>query len=371
MSKETFFVPPDKMTSARPTEVKKIESANYPENSWILRAMIRAYDPAFMPLKRGATISKVPLNQSSSTEVFSPVSREELNYLIKQFRQNPIRAHAAMRINFIDLVRNQKLYEEDKKDLLQIYLAAFLNLIVKLDRFAFPATPATEIFEGMPLYLPDGYSDLDWDKNIDPEKRMFEKIRVNKQKFYERTFYDLFILYWAFLETVGGPNSDSTLMTLTESVLLNTNQSLPYDYQYFATSDGGKSVAIHTYRNAMEAASACRQHADDAALLLLACGIAGPPFKNDFNGVMHVCNMILGYVNWRIADATNPEIDEDLLSIVPFIKLVTPSPGLNAKWKVPRRMVSLDGQIYGTIDEYRSRRPTYYRVFDNEKNPVE
>jgi hypothetical protein len=50
---------------------------------------------------------------------------------------------------------------------------------------------------------------------------------------------------------------------------------------------------------------------------------------------------------------------------------VSSSLGQNAKWKVPRRRVSLEGQVYDSIDEYVSRRPTYYRVLDNEKDPVE
>lgn len=371
MSKESFFVEPDQMTSARPIEVRKIASEDYPVNSWILRAMIRAYDTKYMPLKRGSTISKEPLNQSSSTEEFSPVSVNELNYLIEKFRKDPVRAHTAMRTNLIDLVKNQKIQEEDRKELLGTYLAAFLSLIVKLDHFAFPATPETKIFEGMPLYLPDGYSDLDWDKNIDPKKRSFEKMRVNKQKFYERTFADLFGMYWAFSESSENAFSDGTLITLAEGVLLNTNQFLPYDYQYFATRDGGKSVEIHTYRNATDAASACRQHALDAALLFLACGITGPPLKTFLNGGTHVNNMIHGSVNRWLADATNPEIAENLMSIEPFIKPVPLSTGLNYRWKVSRRKVSLDGQIYEVKDEYLSRRPTYYRVLDNIKNPVE
>lgn len=369
MSAEHFFVPPAEMTSKEPRQLEGIR-VDSPEKRWIIHAMAAAYAADQLQEDQNLGANSVDIGYGTQFNEFSKVELDEINFLITQFRANPVVAHALMRVKFIELLRHEETLPEDKYDLLHIYLVAYFDLITRLDRSAFPATSRTTIFQGMPEYLPDGFSDLDYIPEIDEDKRDFEKMRVDKLSYYSITFEHIKGMLMNAAEMDFSANSYRAIMFLVQSFMMFTNTSLPYDYQRYAVRDGGRSVLFHTYRYATEAVAVCRQHAIDAQLGFQAFGVRAGLHKSYIDGGSHVNNILRTEVGWSIIDVTNPEIDPILKVTRPFIVSITPPEHPNQRWNVPRITVNREGRLQSKGTEYATRRPTYYRILDNKVDSV-
>ena len=372
MPAEQFFVPPKNITRRLPIDAGSLEFEDI-EETVIVNAMIEEYRAN---LKRKGGKHKIgstskQIGTTSQFEKKPSISTNNLNFLVGHFRQNPVLAQAVMRVKFLELVNNPQLEHQDKSDLLDVYLSAFLNLIPKLDKYAFPSSPPWVTFEGMPLYLPDGFSDLDFNPEIDEEKRTFEKMRVDKNLFYKEVKLRLFGIFLLMSEYPFGADAYITQRYLIETLMMDTNKSLPYDYEKYANRNAGKSVLFHTYRNAEEAVSVCRQHAIDLQLLLQIVGIPAGLFKCFMDEISHVCNMWVSDIDWSILDATNPEIDLKKNEIRPFIYSVPPAVKQDETWIVQKMKVNESGQQYSKKTTYESRRKTFYRILSNILNPIQ
>lgn len=257
--------------------------------------------------------------------------------LVTKFKDDPKEMLAFGRDNVFEIMRDRSLPLEERRERVKRYVDAFLDLQLKLDVAAFPETD--KIAAGVPEYIPDGLSDMGSDSNPNPNDRIREKIRVDKEKIFEQSkelFYEVFSL-----DTTG---LDSTEMKkyMAKRVAAYVYNSMAYDYANqdpFANARGG-SVPLDEAKE--KNLATCRHHAMYSQVLLQAFGLTTRLLKCDVDLAgtkgRHVANLVRVNGEWFIVDSTNPDVDSGDINTM-FLKPIghgdIDTTRKNYTWKVP------------------------------------
>jgi len=265
--------------------------------------------------------------EGSSRHMTHQITEKEIPQVIKRIKADPKDAQAMCRINLMAIARDPRRQSPQKiKDRLERYLKAYINLIINADKINFPE--GEKIYHDVPAYIPDGLSDMGGSKEIDPQKRSREKIRVNKAKVYEQAkdlLTDIF-------------TKNLTKQEIVHEVAKYVYTQMHYDYKGDALFEEqkGRSVGVHEYME--QRLGVCRHQAMYTQLLLQLAGITSRLMKCHINGGRHACNLVRINNIWHLLDVTNPEEFPDGATKIYLKKLPEKDIDLNAKtyfWTLP------------------------------------
>lgn len=277
--------------------------------------------------------------------------------LVQEFYHNPF----TMLVSSREYLRG--ITDERQVDRTIKYIDAYFNLIVKLDRDAFP--PDERVRSGIPDYIPDGLVDMGSRPDKEPSKRYGrEKVRVDKAEIFERAK--------PFLHTIFTQQaSPDVSQELWEQQIANQVASfVPLKMPYNHTGDehwgrrSEKSIGLHEFMD--KPLSICIHQALMTQVLLQGFGITSRLMKSDMDGGeyvgAHVNNAVKIGEQWSILDSTYPEEQTDGTSRV-FSK------------HIPELTLDLNVNNYrwdfqlpdGKIRRYTSRSNMYWYIEDNAK----
>jgi hypothetical protein len=354
---ESLFIKSQYTTNERPVVVSEIKFSSK-EKAQLFSVLVQ--------LCNGS--DQIVLNRN--LEQTTVVSAEDAQRVIEKHRQNPTEVAATIRNALINFVRQKEIPEPEREQQLRAYLQSYFELLVRLDRAAFPPSGPNQIYSGVPFYIPDGLSDMGSDREIEALKRSREKIRVNKAASYQKSFEMFFKAIWQLREDENDPNSPGIARYLTTYVMTSVFNDMPYDYTMSATSNVPKSVTIDEFVNAATAMSVCRHKAMETQLRLQALGIESRLLKCDMDGVPHVANLIEIDQQWYLIDSTNPEVSQINPALYkPYRRKVAFQNQVGQVWQLSRNQLNGD-QIIDVPITYSTRNNMYYRLLDNKTNPA-
>lgn len=256
--------------------------------------------------------------------------------VVDAFRHDPKAGHAIIRANIINLGRSMPQIQFDTlKDLhsflqerIMRYYDASVSLIMRLDAAAFPPThnknaPAQP---GVLPYLPDGYSDMGKEQQIDEAYRGREKIRVDKGTDLAMIRDIMCTLFWQaghMIDPSGTyypTNSDDVKQHLIQSIATWVHGNMRYDLQPKPINQyRHRSIKIADFVEAGE--GVCRHFSLFGQIMLQHCGITSRLFKCSVNGVPHATNHVRINRQWHLLDITSPNQDGS-----PFLEKLPLSP---------------------------------------------
>jgi hypothetical protein len=343
-------------------EVKNVVFARH-ETGLMTRIMIGAYrqktdeDP-----KKVTTNYTIEQNGKRTLNYIEP-NTEEVKQLILDYRKDPIEAAALARVNLIELARDKRIPEPERKQRLERYTQAYIDLVVKLDRLAFPPDGPGVVHEGVPEYIPDGLSDMGSQQETEPEKRSREKIRVDKADSYKKYIDDLVETYWALRNKNSDPSSSIIKDYLIKRTMKDVYREMPYDHK--GNMNTGKSVRIGEYVNSYQPVAVCRHIAMETQLRFQLLGIDSRLLKcNQQTYLPHVANLVRNNGVWYLADSTQPEINLEGTLLQPYLKVIDTS---RDEWTLKRNQL-INGEITPVDIKYQSRFDMLYRVMDNQQS---
>ena len=365
-----LFLEEGNITGEPPLVPKELPKSSLAQRL-LLRAMIDGYsmdnevvDKACM---QSVDYAVVP-GETKKLRFVEP-SLVEYQRLIANFRNEPKQACAIVRQNLINIVRDEKLSEPDRKDRLNRYMEGYLELIPLLDNQAFPPDSRTTVHQGVPAYIPDGLSDMGGDHTIDERARKREKIRVVKSESYKKAMPDLVDAIWNLRNSEVDPGSDEAKEYLAKHVLAVVKINMPYDHENHAVMPRNRSVGLHEFVDTGSAVSVCRHIAMESQIRLQALGVQSRLLKCDLDGGAHVANLIRINYRWNIADPTNPEADPDNPTYGRvLIKPIRLNEDPDQTWRFDVFRRDSDGELSTKERVYRSRNNMFYRILDNAKS---
>lgn len=294
------------------------------------------------------------------------LNQHEFNALTQEFRHDPFTRLAYVRENLRDIMGDEKIPLEQRKDRARRYVDAYSTLTVKLDRKAFPPDETT-VHNGIPEYIPDGLSDMGSDSAIDPTSRFREKIRIDKAKVFKKAkplFNEIFSMQFSKNVT-----REQWKKYVTLKVAHFVYTSMPYNkLGRMHNAFGARSVRLDEIEE--QQISECRHHALMSQVLLQAFGITSRLMKSDLEidgrrlGA-HANNIVRIEGQWYLLDSTNPERKPDGTSEL-YLK------------PIPEKTIDLNTNQYvwelkganGENRTYTSRSNMFYRIMDNVRNPT-
>lgn len=204
--------------------------------------------------------------------------QQQLDEAVASFKDDPFAAMAIVRRNLQNILIDERIMDEDEtRQRLERYLRAALDLQSDLDHEIYPPDEAT-IHEGVPTYVPDGFSDMGKDKATRTSRRLMrEKIRVNKKAVFTHTFY-LLMNVIALCKTETG---------MAKMIADFIHQNVKFREN--GKDSFRKSILLHS--RIEKGIGVCRHHALLGQTLLQALGIKSQILKC-FLGGPHACNLL-------------------------------------------------------------------------------
>lgn len=346
------------------------------EGAQIIRVMIDAYSQEARKVEEACklTVNYHIRPDGKKGLPFRVPTVLEINGLIQNFRNDPKQAMGVMRRNLIEITRDKKMPEEERKERLMRYLKKLIDVIVMLDQYAFPPDGPNVVHRGFPAYIPDGLSDLGKDPRVDAQERSREKIRVNKKRSYEIALSEMHDAIWSLAKSENHPSSSEVKLWLAKNIMTNVYRRMPYNLalhpELRREGSEGKSIAIDAFTTAREAVSVCRHIAMETQLRFQLIGLESRLLKCSMDGVRHAANLLRVNTEWCLVDPTNPEMDPNTQnSGRVFIRPVTADDRPNQVWELERYVLK-NGKVEPEKVVYGAENETYYRVLDNRENPV-
>lgn len=374
MYENKLYRPTAEISSEPPKSVEKVATSTV-QKGLLLRAMVDGYSSNDTVAQQAGELATSYTTETDGTKhlKYQELSPSDMQELLEHFRKDPKKACATVRVNLIRITRDTSLSEEQRKDRLERYLKAFLEILPKLDRYAFPAGSPDTVLKGVPTYIPDGVSDMGGDPEVDPHARSREKIRVDKHLSYEKALSELQDALWALKDTPLDPSSDGVKIFLAKHVMATVYRSMPYDTKNQAILPRDRSIRVDEFVNAQEALSVCRHIAMETQLRLQALGLESRLLKCTMDGEPHVANVLRINGQWYLIDSTNPEIDPiNPKQGKPYARPISLTDEPVQTWILDRYVRSPDGTtVMKKPITYQSRNNMYYRILDNENNPAQ
>ncbi len=331
-----------------------LHNPNYPHSEQEMSALslqqrVLAY--AMLHKQGNATILYTP-RADGERHLAGILNENEIGALIAAFQKDPKECLAYARQNLIAIFQDKNLAPDTREERAWRYIDAYIDLMIRLDRAAFPATQ--KIQRGIPDYVPDGLSDMGKEDDPNPALRNREKIRVDKTYVFKHAREMLFDVL-----RVASRTADSTdiKMYLARRVGHFVHRELPYDKAQRAP-DFGKTRSLRIGEVRERHLAVCRHHALYVQVLMQALGLTSRVLKCRLNGGGHAANLVRINGEWHVLDATVPDTKNDVY-LAP----------------VHERDIDLNHHDYiftlgsGTPDPrvYASHSTMYYRVRDNRR----
>lgn len=371
MAQEKLYLPNKKISSEQPKSAEKV-SFGSPQKSLLMRAMVDSYSPDLNTNKKANSYTTNYSDDGETRKLnFEEVRPEELEAFLQNFLDNPKQALAAIRINLINIVKDKSIPLEQRKDRLERYLRAFLEIIPKLDQYTFPSGDDSEVLEGVPTYIPDGLSDMGSDNNLNAEGRSREKIRVDKKRSFQKIFDSLFDALWQLGNMDIDPSSSSAKIFLAKHVMAAVYHDMQYDHGDKAILPRDRSIRVDEFVKAESPVSVCRHIAMETQIRFQALGLESRLLKCMMNGEPHVANLLRVNGQWYLVDSTNPELDPnnpDVGKVYARPIELTDEP--NQTWNLDRYTKVSNGKLVNKPVIYTSRNNMYYRILSNQDNPA-
>lgn len=297
----------------------------------------------------------------NGTKKLSKLEDMNTGMLAEKFKNDPKDTLAFGRRNLFAIMEDPNLSKEKKRDRVERYLDAFLNVQLKLDHIAFP--PDETIRSGVPEYLPDGLTDMGSDPDPDPQNRLREKIRIDKAKIFEQAkqlFTDIF-------STEYLPETTDTQLKkyIVKRVAHFVYTTMPYDHKK-ASPFPNMSRSVRVSEAADQKLAVCRHHAIYSQVLLQAFGLTSRLLKCDLDSGKgarepHACNLVRVDGKWAILDSTNPDEDNGVgeVFIAPIQDQNIDLNNQSYAWPAKRKKE-------GKTITYYSRNKMYYKQTDTK-----
>lgn len=247
------------------------------------------------------------------------ITDEEIRSVVDSYRKDPKLALAMMRSNLITIVREPKKSDVDLQERLTRYYDASVMLEMRLDAAAFPPMrPDAQAIAGIPKFLPDGYSDMGWDKEIAQADRLGrEKIRVDKGTDLAEIRQVMCSILWSVgkMQDATGAyipiESDPAKTFMVASVANFVHSEMKYSEEIPPLINPGRiSVNLNSIRKA--GGGVCRHQAMMGQEMMQHLGITSRFYKNylyifAFNIGNHASNLVRINSKWYLLDITNPD----------------------------------------------------------------
>lgn len=309
--------------------------------------------------------------QQGPDRVFNfEVKDTELDTLVESFRADPVRGQRICTENIIGILKDPRYTPEAREARARRYYDAYVNLLVKMDQIIFPETEEGKILQGVPDYIPDGYSDLG---KLRPGR---ERGRVDKKELYSLMKEDTLTILKDVASGKVPEGVDKRFYVLHRITEL-VNTKLPYDEERVDEEiENGRSVMFgDLWRGGF---GVCRHHAMYVQVLNQMFGIDSRILRNrtsqadrvpeealpylEQRGANHVANMVKIGDSWYLVDATRADVFPDGRK-KQFIRVIPPeqNPGNGG------RVFSFDNvRIRGAIPhkEKEFKPVSYIRIDD-------
>lgn len=276
-------------------------------------------------------------------------SNSELGNLIKTFRDNPFKAISDS-ISTIEEIKRDSASNDNR---IIRYFEAYQDLLMKLDRVSFQRSESN-VFSGIPSYIPDGFSDMGSDSELDSKYRNREKQYISKKDFFKNSK--------RFLDSIVIDDEKIKSSGTIKKVVQHVQDKMPYDYVNNGSSFLGESVNMVDIVEGNKAV--CRHQALYATVLLQTLGFNATLLKNhvDFTEGKfgsHVATLIKGQDSYFLLDVTNPVFKYNGKDELTLVKLPEKDIDVNKKqytWSIP---TDKGNWIY------KSRNNMFYRLKEN------
>ena len=142
----------------------------------------------------GATLN-YRLGENGVKRINENISKDDFEQLELKFGKDPFGTLVPALKSLSSIFDDRNLSVDERKSRVDRYVAAYLSLIVKLDRQTYRGE-YDQIIKGIPDYVPDGLSDMGSDPNLNPVERIRERIRVDKEELFGMSkdfFVNLFL----------------------------------------------------------------------------------------------------------------------------------------------------------------------------------
>jgi len=230
--------------------------------------------------------------------------------LIEQFKSDPIGTLSYGREAVFAISHDNRLSVGERAERSERYLNAYLGLTLKLDREAFPPSKHSEVQQGTPAYLPDGFVDMGSSPEVDPVKRSREMIALDKADLFRRYRNDIRGFFTN--DAIVHMSKADRDRRLAAQIARSTYFQLPYNIMAAEEAAGG-----HIRLSELDQA-VCRHLALMYQALCQVTGVESRLLKNDFsekvNGTWtrpepHGANMVKLDDGWYLMDPTQPDIE--------------------------------------------------------------
>lgn len=114
-----------------------------------------------------------------------PVTDSQMSELNQQYWHDPAALLQHSREELIAVSHDAHHTPEVREKRLDRYMDAHLNLTLKMDHSAFPATQPGEVGHAVPKYIPDGFVDMGDDVNTGWDRSGREMIVVDKRQIFD------------------------------------------------------------------------------------------------------------------------------------------------------------------------------------------
>jgi hypothetical protein len=271
-------------------------------------------------------------------------STSDYNALISRFKSDPY-------VLLESMARAMRVIGSTSPQMVSKYIDDFFQFQLILDSEVFSSS-GSSVFRGILNYIPDNFSDLGSDNNLDPSARDREKIRVDKRKIFSQS-KELFVKLFSM--------GESKLINVINEIAFFVNKNLAYDRINFGNNLGGFSIPLHFGFG--KSVSVCRHQALYAAVLLQAVGIPVRLLKCKMvwneNGKQksgsHVANLVMYNGIWCLLDVTNYSRTNGVTHMR-FASTGHAHVDLNTK------VFSFIVESDGAKIEYVTRNNSYYRI---------
>ncbi|MDO8467408.1 MAG: transglutaminase-like domain-containing protein [Nanoarchaeota archaeon] len=271
-------------------------------------------------------------------------NNSEASLLVKKFRDDPKQILALLRRNMFSIMNDPKILEGERFDRLERYIPDYFDLMILLDKTAFPST-GNRIYNFVPDYIPEGFSDMGADFVLDERSRLGrEKIEVRKELIFNqarRLFADIY--------STGRMSKGEIVEKIANWVYRKIN----YDHFSGGVQFGRKSVRLDEFLS--KEIGVCRHYALTTQVLNQAFGLTSRLMKCDSNGGAHAANLVRTDGAWSLLDVTSPLIVKGKQYVCLF--------------PLPEKDIDLNKNIYnwGVRDdngerEYITRNNMYFRI---------
>jgi hypothetical protein len=308
------------------------------------------------------------------------IAEVDMDALAQEYKRDPLAMIQKMQEKTLEKTLRMK-HDANPEEEIKDTIRGFLKAQLDLDNRAF--LPDDTVKQGVPAYLPDGFSDMGSDSEPDEAKRTHkrEKIRIDKEQMFENS---IDILYSLFTTDLGPRVSSKARKTwMTDTISGYVHNKIKYDYQHKLDRMHRGTRSINASESSFLELGVCRHHAIDTQVLLQSLGINSRLLKSNFRSAdappskaleAHANNLVEIEGEWFLLDTTNTEFKGDGTDTqIVFRKPIPPvQDGIlknpNAYTWEPEKT-----QKDGTKKKrkYVSRNDDmYYRVRNNKANPA-